>query len=174
MKVAIFPGHVGKDAGAVDAFGNDNIYTIEPNITASISAYLSTFLKLLNIQPKICTGSFTQRIIESKESDLGVSIHCDSISDKDIKGFHLIHWPESKTAIRLAGKIEKEMLEQTTIPQARQTHTSTNLKIISGTTFPTVLIETGFVSNTEEEYLLHKPQTQIFIAHSIATAIQKI
>jgi len=175
MKIALFPGHVGKDSGAIDKFSaDDGLYTIEATINSAITAYAHSFLNILNISNSVYYGSFEKRIKDSWDCYFGVSIHCDWIDDESLSGYHLIHWPGSQGGSKLSKLIQIAMDEYTEIEESRPIQTRTDLAIIRNTTFPTVILEAGFLSHIEEEDRLNNPETQISIGFSIAAAIQKI
>lgn len=176
MKVAIFPGHVGKDAGVVDKYDGkeDKLYTIEAAVNNAISAYLHGFLSQINIDSDVYYGTFKDRIHKSLKCDLGISIHCDWIGKDKIKGYHAMHYPGSSLGRDFAKMIVSSMNDYTDINMARKIHTRKDLYILNRTMFPTVLFEAGFVSNIDQERLLNESWYQKNIAFALAAAIKKM
>lgn len=175
INVAIFPGHVGKDSGAIDGYDNarsDRLYSIEAAINSSIAAYLKTYLDILELTNKIFIGSFNDRVNNSSECKMGVSIHCDWISDNSIKGFHTIYHPSSILGKRLAHSISNHLNQFTNISRMRNPYSRDDLFILNKTPFPIVLVECGYMSNLIEERQLNDPKTQKAIAYSLAATFQ--
>lgn len=175
IKIALYPGHTGKDAGAVDGFDeNDSLYTIEAALNNAITAYTHTFLNLLNINNSVYYGSFNKRIKDSWDCYFGISIHCDWIDDKSLSGFHVIHWPGSMGGTKLATLLSNTMKEYTEIAETRPIQQRRDLAILRNTTFPVVVLEAGFLSHIEEEDRLNNSNTQISIGFAIAAALKKL
>ena len=177
MNVAIFPGHIGKDSGAVDkkySHDKDNIYSIESSINNAIAAYLDVFLSQMDIKHKIITGSLQHKVEKSKECNLGISIHCDWNENPNTKGLHTIHYPGSKYGKEFAKYISNNPILIENLSVARRPHSRNDLYILKNTKFPIVLLESGFLSNTEQEKKLNTPVIQKRIAFALANSIQKM
>lgn len=169
MKVALFPGHVGKDSGAVDPDDNDSIYTVESDLTKIITNEVSKLLNQFYFENVVCSGSWEERIIKSSGCDFGVSIHAD-VSYKNVFGHHVIYFPKSKKGEIFAWAMEHNLLYN---KRCRFPHAE-NLKILRDTKFPCILIEVGFISNEKEEVFLNDSENQKLIARDIVKGIFSI
>ena len=169
MKLAIFPGHIGKDSGAIDGTNNDTLYSIESVIVAGIVSKIETLLKLLERDYITLSGSWQDRIEKSRGCDFGISIHVDTSPSKDASGYHVMYYPGSSEGKTLACYIENCMYE-TTHNQFRNSHDK-NLYILRKTNFPCVLIECGFISNMQDEINMHTSQHQWNIAMGIVFGV---
>jgi N-acetylmuramoyl-L-alanine amidase len=81
MKIAIFPGHVGKDPGAIDKVNEhelDDLMSIEAVINGQVAVLLKNTLDIIGIDCEIYAGSIANRLINSRGASLGISLHCDS------------------------------------------------------------------------------------------------
>lgn len=174
MKIAIYPGHVGKDSGAIDGREHgDNYYSIEAVITYAISRKMFEYCQDTGLEPILADGDFYTRIAETAQCNLGVSIHCDAFRNQKVSGYHCIYRHGNAEAKRLAGIIDSHM--SVISDRARSPHSRTNLAILNRTNknYPVVLVETGFLTNTEDEGRLRQRTCQNSIAFAIVAAIRE-
>lgn len=173
MNVAIFPGHVGKDSGAVDQAApesGDNLHTVEAVVTYTIALLTCEMLSRMGIDNVLAYGGWDYRIAQTGGCTCGVSIHADTCSSPAVHGYHVMHYPGSKSGETLSRCIDEQMLLIT--DRARQVHPE-NLKILRDTTFPCALLEVGFLSNVSEEAVLMQSRYQHQIAHAIVSGLIK-
>jgi len=167
--VALFPGHIGKDSGAVGKTASGFHY-VESAVNLAISHKVGMLLDQIGINNSTYMGSLEGRVEKSKGSTIGISIHADYIADKNISGYHIIHYPESLGGDILSCLID-ESLEEYHLKRARKHHNRADIYILRKTAFPTILIETGFLSNEENCKALHDRKTQWRMAHAIVHGI---
>jgi N-acetylmuramoyl-L-alanine amidase len=171
MLIALFPGHVGKDSGAIDPTGpGDRLNTVEAAVTAGITGKISMLLKLLGLDHIYAAGGWDYRIIATKACNLGVEIHADICSNENAGGFHVIHHPSSAKGKELAACIDRAL--GLNLTRARDPH-SARLKILTDTGFPVVVVECGFLSNTIDEALLLNEEHQYNIAFAVVQGIRE-
>ncbi len=175
MDVAIFPGHVGKDCGAVDTAGaGDDLHSVEATITACIASKLALLLSMMGIDHRLLPGSFDYRIAASDGCTVGLSIHCDSLpADTGIHGYHAIYYPGSERALELAHHIHNSMALIPALVECRKPHSRRDLAILRRTSFPVVLIECGFLSNTDDEARLMHDVHQSHLAFAMVEALRR-
>ena len=172
MKVALFSGHVGKDSGAIsDAKTGSDLYTIESTIVSAITSKISTLFKLIGVEYIIGIGPFDKRLKTTELCDVGISLHCDSIANKNVRGYHVIHYPGSANGERLAQFLDCIINDMCHYSRARSIHAE-KFKIIRDTKFPCVLLECGFISNNQDEELLNTEDYQWGIAFAVVSAIK--
>ena len=167
--IAIFPGHVGKDTGAA-AKSDSGFFYCESVVNFAVAIRVVRALESLGYPAQLYCGSFASRVSDSKGSPLGVSIHCDSIDNKSICGFHVMHYPDSVNGEKLAIHIH-ETLQNNGVKNARSIHTRDDLAILRDTSFPCVRVESGFLTNPDECERLHNVVYQEKLAMSIVTGI---
>lgn len=177
MKIAIFPGHVGKDSGAIDrvqGHENDKYMTIEAVVNGQVANTLRDMLSSFGIRSETHIGSFDSRIVDSEGSDFGISLHCDSYSEKDVSGYTIFHYPTSTTGKAAASRLNMELDEyigDRILSRGIKPH---SYYILSKTKFPCLLLEMGFLTNPENERALNDYWIQRLIAHSITCFIIKL
>jgi N-acetylmuramoyl-L-alanine amidase len=167
MIIALFPGHFGKDAGAVVTAP---INLVEAAITAGITSKCHLLLQLMGIECIIAGGSWDYRIAASQGCTCGVDIHADISKDKTVHGYHCIHYPNSSKGKELAQKIDKAMI--LIAQRARMVH-GEDLHILRETSFPVALVECGFLSNETDQGLLSNDEYQYQIAFSIVQGVRE-
>jgi len=171
-KIALFPGHTGKDSGAVEkAYGSDKLHSIEAGITLCITHKAASIMELMGIPYAILMGQFDARIGMSEGSVCGVSIHADISSNSKVRGHHCIYYPGSSKGKSLANSIDDSL--SIIVDRARKVHSNRTLAILKKTAFPCVLVEVGFLSNQIEEAALLSHHYQHRIAFALVDGIRR-
>ena len=169
MKIFINAGHGGKDPGAVSKNGNK-----EADITRKVSSLLACQLiqKGFNVEffQQDKTLSEISQVENATNSDLFISIHCNSITDSKANGVEVLHYPTSTKGIKLARLVQNELVEATTLKD-RGVKARSDLHVLKRTKAVAVLVELAFISNPEEEKLL-LDEPKIF-TDAIAEGIKK-
>jgi len=177
MPIAIFPGHVGKDSGAIDKthdFSNDELYSIEAVINAIIATRLHSSLNQMKIPSELYIGSFNKRIKESEKCTFGISLHCDAFKDDNINGYTVFHYPGSTKGHEAAVGLEME-LQNILYPTIKSRGIKAeDFYILKETSFPCILLEMGFLTNKSDEMALNNYCTQQKIVHAIISLILKL
>ena len=165
MKIFINAGHGGKDSGAVSKNG-----FLEKDATKSVASFLVQML----IQKGYDVEYFQQKesvneIVEAEKrskSGLFISLHCNSVNNDKANGVEVLYYPTSGTGKALA-EIMSDCISEYMELKNRGAKPRNDLRVLSGTQAPAILIELGFLSNPEEEkLLLDEP-------YSFASAIMK-
>lgn len=178
--ITIDPGHGGRDPGT--RYGN----ILEKDINLEISKVLQKelikegaivylireedidFSKDTDYRKK--RGDLKRRIdfIESKKSDIYLSIHLNWYNDYYYGGAEILY-----NNINKENKILAENLRESLIDNKIKTRDlkTTNLYLYSNTTVPGVLIECGFLSNKNDRYLLQTKKYQEKFSKSITSGV---
>ena len=167
--IAIFPGHVGKDPGAVGQTASGFKY-IESVVTFSIANKVKTTLSNMGLDCRMISGQFKDRINNSVNADYGICIHADSFENPQIKGYHTAYYPGSMNGEVLAEFISGSM-EQAGATENRSPETRNDLFMLKKTKFPCALVEVGFLTNDEECLKLHETTWQWTLATAISYGI---
>lgn len=172
-RIALFPGHTGKDTGALDPAGGpcDVTHTVEAAVTLTVAHKVATALELMGMQYAILMGSFDARISMSAGCVCGVSIHADVCTDERVRGHHVIHYPRSVAGRALAVSIDESLSVMG--PRARKVHADGSLAILRETGFPCALVELGFLSNQTEEAELLNHHYQHRMAFAIVDGLRR-
>ncbi len=179
--VAIDAGHGGKDTGAIGPNGTlekdvvlaiarrlEHLIRAEPGMRAVMVRRADTFIGLQR----------RAEIAQRARSDLFISLHADAYSSEDARGssiftlarrgaladFNIIQASDlaAKKVLRELGK--KQHMHYAHVKKAR-------FAVLKSPDVPSMLIETGFISNPEEETKLASQQHQSKVAHSIFNGI---
>lgn len=168
MRVALFPGHVGKDSGATDGLGeSDSLHTIEAVVNAAIVSKIQSLYRLTGVEYSTGIGGWAERLSSTETCDIGFSIHADAIGDPNISGYHVCYYPSSTKGRDLAFALSS-VLNSFLHNTCRDPHEE-NFLILRRTSFPCVLLECGFLTNSEDECLLNSEQYQWDIATAVLT-----
>lgn len=185
--IVIDPGHGGGDPGKVTAKG-----TKEKNINLDISKKLALLLRqagaeviltrvsdrrLCRAETKGCSAKRREdlskriKMANDAQADLYISIHCNSYPHIGEHGAQVFYQPGSEQGKLLAQAVQHELVRilSNTNRQAK----AMDYFVIRNTKMTAVLIETGFISNPEEESLLLDTAYQAKVARSIYAGIIK-
>lgn len=191
IKVVIDAGHGEPDGGAVS---KDGIKESELNL--QIAQKLKAKLEELNIEVimtrensnNISNLEETQKTIrEIKTTDLNnrvkianesgasmlVSIHMNKFEDSKYRGWQTFYSKSSEEGKKLAENIQESIGDVIQLDNKRKALKIEGIKIIDKSIIPAVIVECGFLSNTEECNLLQDENYQEKMAEGIKNGIQK-
>lgn len=165
-KVFIDAGHGGSDPGAT----NGNNY--EKNITLTISKKIRDILKRHNIEVIMSrendkTLNLSERTTKANNSgcNILVSIHCNSFSNSNAKGFEIYHYPTGTNGKRLSTFIYNNIIKDGLYTINRGIK-SENFHVLREFNNAATLIEVAFISNSEDLKLLLNKQDELSISIS--------
>lgn len=168
--IVIDPGHGGSDVGAT----REGIY--EKDITLDISKRLAKILdkkgyNVLMIRDKDETVSLQDRVkyTEENHGDLFVSIHVNSSVTPEGVGLETHYFTDQ--SYDFAQIVHKEFANA--IKSKDRGLFKSRFYVIKNTTCPSILVETGFISNPEERKELMTSERKQKTAEAIAKGIQK-
>ncbi len=175
--VVIDPGHGGKDEGArVRTF-------LEKQLTLRTAYLTKKHLETLGYRVVMTRARDvflplgTRVVLANRRSpSLFISIHYNSAASPTAKGIEVYYYSKGQQKRRvaskeLAGSILDQMVLET---QARSRGTKQgNFQVIRDTTMPAVLVEAGFITNSEERALIGTQTYLDKLAKGIATGLDK-
>jgi len=170
MKIAIDPGHGGKDPGAVGA------YSKEKDINLALCLKLKQRLKAsgidvimtretdvyLDLQPR-CD------IANKNKADYFLSVHCNSVKDRNARGTETFSYARGTSAYKLA-EILQETMVRVSGSMDRGVKTA-RFYVLRETKMPAVLVETLFISNEAEEKKLNDKVWQDRLCDEMSKAL---
>lgn len=174
--IAIDPGHGGVDCGCVGK------KVEEKDVNLQIALELEKKLtekgyRVLVLREKDEFQGLMDRveIANSYQADVYVSIHQNTYEGKDKTVGGIETWYDGTDTARdnqrLALLVHRETVKSTGA-RGRGVIDSTDLYVASKTLMPACLIETGFLSNPQEEKLLSSADYQKKLAEGIARGIE--
>ena len=177
--IVIDPGHGGKDTGAKSL--ETPIY-LEKRLTLACSKYLKKALELLGYKPLMTRNadhslSLEDRVefCEGNCADLFVSIHFNSAPNTDAHGIEVYYFNnpsklnKTKASKDLALNILKRSVEFTGARSRKAKHG--DYYVIRESSKPSVLVEGGFLTNSDEMNNLKNPAYLKKLAVGIARGI---
>lgn len=185
--IAIDPGHGGKDGGATSRNGE----VIEKEVTLAISMYLRDFLQqagafvvMTREEDKDLASEDAGKNRKRKSEDIRnrvkfvnqnapdflVSIHVNSIPSPKWSGAQTFYSPAYKKSADMSYLIQDE-IKRVIGNTDRVPSKTDSVFLIREVTCPAVLVEVGFVSNTEEAKRLRTADYQKAMANAIYQGI---
>ena len=152
MKIFINAGHGGSDPGAVSKNGNK-----EADIVREVCSILVKKLikQGYNVEYFQQEKSFTEvSIVENtSNSDLFISIHCNSAANENANGVEVLYYPTSVKGKKCAQQVQDELVNTTKL-RDRGIKARSDLHVLKRTKAIAILVELAFLSNEHEEMLL--------------------
>jgi N-acetylmuramoyl-L-alanine amidase len=110
-------------------------------------------------------------IINNASPDMVISIHQNSYRDSSQRGAQVFYQEEDDVSMGFANSIQSQLLSQ--LPEARQESNRGDYYILKECGLPAVLVECGYLTNTEEERLLMTEEYQSKVAYAIMCGVVK-
>jgi len=169
MKICINGGHCpGMDSGAVGKTGLQ-----EAHVTHDIMQLVMYYLQQAGYDVLTVQENELFQITEASNAfgaDLFVSIHCNAADNKKAEGTETFCYSEMSDGGELARCIQKQIVSSMgTVDRGVKSHAG--LYVLRNTDCPAVLVETAFVSNSDDEQLLADESKLDEFAKAIARGI---
>ena len=183
--VVVDAGHGGVDGGATSCTG-----VLESQFNLEISQKLNDLLNLLGIntvmirntdcsvytegetisQKKVSDLKERVRIVNRTDNALLISIHQNLFSDGKYSGAQVFYAPTEGSQL-LAKSIQGNFIKILNPNSHRQEKKADSIYLMKHINCPGVLVECGFLSNPQEEYLLRTKQYQQKVCSVIACSV---
>lgn len=182
--IVIDAGHGGIDPGKI---GINN--ALEKDINLEIALKLEQKLEAAGIKIVMTrtddTGLYSEsstnkkvedmqercKLIAESEPVFTVSIHQNSYVTEDIKGAQVFYYGQSKVGKELAETLQESLISLVDPDNHRQAKANESYYLLKKTTSPTVIVECGFLSNSEEAALLVTSDYQDTLVDAICQGI---
>ena len=182
--VVVDAGHGGNDPGKVGVNG-----ALEKDLNLAIAKRLAVLLKQADVRVVMtretddglydenASGKKVQdmkrriALMEEADPDLVVSIHQNSYDGESIKGAQVVYYTGSEEGKKLAELIQKRMVYGLDPENHRTEKENDCYYLLKKTTRPIVIVECGFLSNTQEAELLCDPLYQEKVAWQVHLGI---
>lgn len=184
VRIVIDAGHGGIDPGKV---GINN--ALEKDINLEIALKLEKVLKKEGIDVIMTrtddSGLYSEsstnkkvedmqercKLISESEPVFTISIHQNSYITEDIKGAQVFYYGQSQVGKELAETIQASLIEVVDPNNKRSAKANESYYLLKKTTSPTVIVECGFLSNSEEAALLTTSDYQDLVVNGIQQGI---
>lgn len=176
--IVIDAGHGDWDPGKVAKDG-----TLEKDINLQISKYLQGYLEQSGgfvLTTRIDDTALSDKkredlkerknIANNEEVDLLVSIHQNSFPKENVKGAQVFYYEGSEESKKLAEYVQNR-LKEVDSSNDRVAKANKDYYILKQTKMPAIIVECGFLSNTEENNNLKNEEYQKKIAWAIYLGI---
>lgn len=173
------PGHGGKDVGAFDGIGiGDSIISRESYYALDVALYTEIALKRNGVSVKMTrrdneifmTPAEKAAFANAVKAQIFVSIHFNGSTNEEARGLEVFHYTDSVKGLALATHVYRNSTHLTPWKDRGIKH-SIKYTVLSDTDMPAILVEGGFLSNTDEEKLVASPGYRKFLGESIAKGI---
>ena len=111
------------------------------------------------------------QIIKDSKADIVVSIHQNSFQSQDVKGAQVFYYTHSGEG-KKAAEIMQESLLVLDDTNHRKAKANDTYYLLKRTESPTIIVECGFLTNTEEAGLLKQEEYQKKVAEAIVAGIK--
>ena len=109
-------------------------------------------------------------IANKANADAFISIHLNSAENKSATGVEVLRYGQcSRTTMELAENVQRRLVDATGFKD-RGVKIRNNLYVLKHTKMPAILVETGFISNSEQCKDLFSEDCQFYIAQAIFMA----
>lgn len=182
--VVVDAGHGGADPGKVGING-----ALEKDINLKIAKKLQYFLEQEDVEVILTRDSdaglydegasnkkvqdMKRRVemIESAAPILTVSIHQNSYHEEYVHGAQTFYYERSEDGKRLAEKIQQMLLNEVDRDNTRVAKANESYYLLKKTSNPIVIVECGFLSNSEEAQKLDSDYYQEKLAWAVHLGI---
>jgi len=177
--VVVDAGHGGWDPGMVSPAGTE-----EAPINLLIAEQLQRYLELGGATV-LMTRAGDDALADTKRGDLNarkgiadgasadvlVSIHQNSYPAANVRGAQAFYYGESEEGKRLAEAIQAQIGSYLDPGNHRAAKADTGYYLLKETAVPSVIVECGFLSNTEEGALLSREEYQERVAWAVYVGV---
>lgn len=176
-KVWADAGHGGADPGAVDGTANDRIYTEEEDRNLDIALRFMEAMRRCGVAVKGSRVGDVGMSLSARTSaanawgaDLLVSFHCNGGPDgATSRGIEVFHYPGSTQGAKAASAVYRHL--EAVSPWKDRGVKTANFHMLRESAMPAILVEYGFVNNTEEEAALASPAYRLALAEATARGV---
>ncbi len=184
--IVIDPGHGGRDPGKV---GINN--ALEKDINLSIAKKLKNLLELNDIKVIMTreedNGLYSEEdsnkkradldnrvdMIHNSKANLAISIHQNSFSEEYVKGAQVFYHTKSEEGKKLAQMLQSQIVDTIADGNHRKAKSNSSYYMLKKTECPLVIVECGYLSNTNEAELLINEEYQEKMAWAMHLAIMQ-
>lgn len=178
--VVVDSGHGGQDPGKIGIHGE-----LEKDINLQIALRLKKHLEKENVEVvmtrekdqdladdnaqnrKVQDMKRRCEMIHEIQPDCVISIHQNSYPDESVKGAQVFYYQDSVEGERMAKIIQEKLIDKLDRENHRQAKGNGSYFLLKKTDASLVIVECGFLSNSEEALLLKDEEYQEKVAEAV-------
>lgn len=182
--VVIDAGHGGDDPGKVGINGAK-----EKDVNLAIAEMVKKYLEANDVRVVMTremdeglydAGASNKKVqdmkarialIDETEPDITVSIHQNSYPEEYVHGAQVFYYTGSASGQKLAESIQQQLVEKVDPENKRQVKANDSYYLLKKTEIPIVIVECGFLSNSEEAEKLCDKDYQEQVAWAVHMGI---
>lgn len=182
--IVIDAGHGGRDDGC-SGFGGSK----ESDINLKVAKNLKTFLEEMGVKVVMTRSdknalydadatNFKEsdmknrmKVIDSANPQMVISIHQNSFTDSSVKGAQAFYQEDEEKSKVFAESVQSQLLTQ--LPNAKKECNAGDYYLLKESRYPAIIVECGYLTNSEEEKLLISDEYQNKVAYSIMCGVVK-
>jgi N-acetylmuramoyl-L-alanine amidase CwlD len=173
-KIVLDAGHGGSDPGAIGPTGVQEKKVVL-DITLKVGDILvKNGVETIYTRKTDKAVSLEERTVISNEEnpDYFLSIHANAFTNPAANGLETWYFAGNEEGQKLAKAVQAELVKETG-KYDRGLKTSSGLYVLKYTDATAILVETSFLTNPTEEFLLNSDAYQNKVAKAISTGILK-
>lgn len=183
--IMVDPGHGGSDPGKVGVhkeLEKDLNLQIAQKVKKMLESKGYTVVMTRDTDQGLYDGDATNKkisdmkkrveLINKQQPALVISIHQNSYHESSIKGAQVFYYSHSKEGEK-AAKVMQEALLTIDAKNNRQAKANDTYYLLKKTKVPTIIVESGFLSNSEEAMKLVTEEYQEQVAKAICDGVLK-
>lgn len=182
--IVIDAGHGGRDDGCSGVNGSK-----ESDINLKVAKSLKGFLEEVGVNVVMTRSdknalydadatNFKEsdmknrmKVIDSANPNMIISIHQNSFSDSEVKGAQAFYQEDKDKSKVFAESVQSQLLSQ--LPFAKKECNAGDYYLLKESKYPAIIVECGYLTNTEEEKLLVTDEYQNKVSYSIMCGVVK-
>lgn len=166
--IVVDAGHGGDDPGKIGIHGELE----KENITVILTRETDESLdKGESGSKKVADMRNRCRLIDEAKPLFTISVHQNSYTEESISGAQCFYFGQSEEGRKIAGIMQESLRSHLDTENKREAKANESYYLLKKTAYPTVIVECGFLSNSEEAAKLSTGEYQEAVAEAIADGI---
>ena len=186
LTVVIDAGHGGNDPGGIGVSG-----VLEKDVNLAVAEFLKKDLEQRGIKVVMTreedTGLYSENASNKKREDLAnriqvitdanpqfvICIHQNSFTDPKYSGAQVFYYKDSSEGASLAAYVQNQLISGVDPSNTRVPKSNMNYYMLKNSPAPIIIVECGFLTNSEEEAKLGTEDYQRKLAWNIYLGIMQ-
>lgn len=171
FKVCLDAGHGGNDSGAVGQNEKEKNMNLLLAHLAKMRLECWCEVVMTRYDDVFVTLENRAKIANDEGCDIFVSLHFNGFTEMSAHGAETWYYPGSTLGVRLAGLVQNEIVEATG-RRDRGLKSNRGFAVLKLTRMPAILVESGFITNPDDEEYFRCINNMVTLAEAVARAIR--